>query len=119
MGASAAWLLWRRRKPPPSLWSTFTVSVIGGFVGSTITMPVGVMLSSSELRKVEDPAHFKKVLQASVEQRTAQRHSAAGQQHPSFPPLPNSASGSAQERSGTWGDETSMDDGELGMTNAT
>lgn len=69
IGATAVFALLRRRTPRPGLLATGAMTVAGGFGGSLMLMPLGVMLGAGELRRVEDPEHLKRLLQETADQR--------------------------------------------------
>ncbi|SPC66008.1 uncharacterized protein UHOD_04628 [Ustilago sp. UG-2017b] len=69
VGAAGTYVLLNRRKPRPRLLARMGLSVVGGFGGSFLMIPIGILLSKNVLRDVEDPQHLRRVMLGAMEEQ--------------------------------------------------
>lgn len=59
----------RRRNRPTSALRTFALAFFGGFAGSMLFIPIGIGMSRSAMRSIENPQHLAGVLKQKMEER--------------------------------------------------
>lgn len=125
-GAAITYALLRRRKPTPGFGATIGFTILGSIAGGGLSMPFGVMWGKKDLKSVEDPSHFARILQSVADERTGRitpgvaqdgignpngqsnrthqfgaqsDRSSSGQNYPSFPPPSQSTRRTSQPSS--------------------